>query len=64
MIATEMVMLSPEVWSMKDKRVIPDFSPDGLLGLKEMKISSDVLGSYTGLVRDLDDKPVQDADDL
>lgn len=49
---------------MKDKRVIPDFSPDGLLGLKEMKISSDVLGSYTGLVRDLDDKPVQDADDL
>lgn len=49
---------------MKDKHVIPDFSPDGLLGLKEMKINSDVLGSYTGLVQDLEDKPVQDADDL
>lgn len=28
------------------------------------KISTDPFGSYTGLVKDLDDKPVQDADDL
>ena len=27
-------------------------------------IVTDPLGSYTGLVYDLDDKPVQDADDL
>jgi len=27
-------------------------------------IITDPFGSYTGLVRDIDDKPVQDADDL
>ena len=31
---------------------------------KEEKIISDPYGSYTGLVKDLDEKPVQDADDL
>lgn len=49
---------------MKEKPVIPNLSPDGLLGLKEMMIQSDVLGSYTGLVKDLEDRPIQDADDL
>lgn len=28
------------------------------------KIPSDVLGSYTGIPEDADDRPVQDADDL
>lgn len=27
-------------------------------------IVADPMGSYTGLVHDMDDKPVQDADDL
>lgn len=31
---------------------------------KEEKIITDPFGSYTGLVKDLDEKPVQDADDL
>ena len=31
---------------------------------KKEEISTDPFGSYTGLVYDLDDKPVQDADDL
>lgn len=31
---------------------------------KEEKIITDPFGSYTGLVKDPDDKPVQDADDL
>lgn len=31
---------------------------------KEEKIVTDPFGSYTGLVKDPDDKPVQDADDL
>ena len=30
----------------------------------EEKIVTDPFGSYTGLVRDGDEKPVQDADDL
>ena len=31
---------------------------------KEPVIVTDPFGSYTGLVKDPDDKPVQDADDL
>ena len=31
---------------------------------KEEKIISDPFGSYTGLVKEPDEKPVQDADDL
>lgn len=31
---------------------------------KEEKIVTDPFGSYTGLVKALDEKPVQDADDL
>ena len=31
---------------------------------EEEKIVTDPFGSYTGLVKDLDEKPVQDADDL
>lgn len=31
---------------------------------KEEKIITDPFGSYTGLVKDPDEKPVQDADDL
>ena len=32
--------------------------------VKEEKICTDPFGSYTGLVKDPDEKPVQDADDL
>jgi len=49
---------------MHDDKTVPDFRPDGLLGLKEMWIASDVLGSYTGRMKDLHEVPVQDADDL
>lgn len=31
---------------------------------KEKPIITDPFGSYTGLVKDGDDKPIQDADDL
>ena len=31
---------------------------------KEEKIVTDPNGSYTGLMKDTDEKPVQDADDL
>lgn len=31
---------------------------------EEEKIVTDPFGSYTGLVKDPDEKPVQDADDL
>ena len=46
------------------RRTVPDFDPDGLLGLKEMEIASDVFGSYTGRTREQYDDPIQDADDL
>ncbi len=49
---------------MRKKHVIPNFQPDGLLGLKEMPINSDVLGSYTGIPEGEEEVPVQDADDL
>lgn len=49
---------------MDIRKTVPDFDPDGLLGLKEMGIASDVLGSYTGRTRDPYEIPVQDADDL
>lgn len=44
-----------------EKKQIPILMPDNL---NTNLISSDPFGSYTGLVRDVDDKPVQDADDL
>ena len=31
---------------------------------KEEKIITDPFGSYTGLVKEHDEKPIQDADDL
>lgn len=49
---------------MSKPKTVPDFDPDGLLGLKEMWIASDVLGSYTGRSKDPYEVPVQDADDL
>ena len=49
---------------MKIPKTVADFDPDGLLGLKEMEIASDVFGSYTGIPVDLHEVPVQDADDL
>lgn len=40
-------------------------NPDFLLPeQKEDPICTDPFGSYTGLVRDPEEKPVQDADDL
>ena len=48
---------------MKEKKekkwVVPPPPPTGIA-----HIITDPFGSYTGLVADLDDKPVQDADDL
>ena len=32
--------------------------------MKKEEIITDPFGSYTGLVKDQDEKPVQDADDL
>lgn len=49
---------------MDNPKTVPDFDPDGLLGLKEMGIASDVLGSYTGRMKDPYEVPVHDADDL
>ena len=49
---------------MHGRDTVPSFEPDGLLGPKEMEIASDVLGSYTGRMKDLHEIPVQDADDL
>jgi len=43
------------------KPMLP-FVPDGI-GY-DARISTDPFGSYTGLVKDLDEKPVQDAGDL
>ena len=43
------------------KKEIPIFLPDNL---NSNLISTDPFGSYTGLVRDPYEKPVQDADDL
>lgn len=42
---------------------IPFFGNEGLISLPE-GIFTDPFGSYTGLVKDEDEKPVQDADDL
>ena len=43
------------------KENIPAFQPEDLKG---KRICTDPFGSYTGLVKDPYDKPVQDADDL
>ena len=43
------------------KPLLP-FVPDGI-GY-DPRISTDPFGSYTGLVKDQDETPVQDADDL
>lgn len=43
------------------KKKIPVFLPDNL---NSSLIRTDPFGSYTGLVSDPNDKPVQDADDL
>ena len=43
------------------KKDIPAFLPADLEG---KRICADPFGSYTGLVRDPEEKPVQDADDL
>ena len=49
---------------MAKPKTVADFDPDGLLGLKEMGIVSDALGSYTGRTPHPWEIPVQDADDL
>ena len=43
-------------------RPLLPFVPDGI-GY-DPRISTDPFGSYTGLVKDPEEKPVQDADDL
>ena len=45
-------------------RNIPQNCPTDPLNLVNVPIHSDVFGSYTGLVKEADDLPVQDADDL
>ena len=51
---------------MKEEEKIPviPLLPLGPEGLNHGMIRTDPLGSYTGLVSDDDEKPVQDADDL
>ena len=43
------------------KREIPAFLP---ADLEDKRICTDPFGSYTGLVTEPNEKPVQDADDL
>ena len=50
-----------EFLNVGSKPLLP-YLPDGT-GYGNV-ISTDPFGSYTGLVKDPDDKPVQDADDL
>ena len=49
---------------MHERNSLPILDPDSLLGMKELWITSDVLGSYTGRMKDFHEIPVQDADDL
>ena len=43
------------------KKSITAFLPDDL---EDKRICTDPFGSYTGLTKDPEEKPVQDADDL
>ena len=40
------------------------FSTDSLMGLQPQRIDVDPFGSYTGVTKDPEETPVQDADDL
>ena len=44
------------------RRTIPAFDPDGLLGLKEMEILSDLFGSDTGSTTDQTERPIPEID--
>ena len=55
-------MKKKEVFLPIGSRPKPPFVPDGT-GYDPM-ISTDPFGSYTGLVKEPGEKPVQDADDL
>ena len=57
-----MLMKKKEVFLPIGSRPKPPFVPDGT-GYDPM-ISTDPFGSYTGLVKEPGEKPVQDADDL
>ena len=48
----------------KDVRIPFPVPPLGFGGIVSSQPSFDPLGSYTGLTADLDEIPVQDADDL
>ena len=48
---------------MEKRRVVIPAAPPAIY-TGAWPIVTDPYGSYTGLVRDLEDKPVQDADDL
>ena len=43
-------------------RIIPDFDPDGLLGLKEMEIASAVFASSAGQKNNRYEDPMSDSD--
>ena len=47
----------------KKQRILPFPSQEGFANMIGM-IPTDPLGSYTGRPADIDDEPVQDADDL
>ncbi len=50
---------------MKEKKNIPVFFPeDTMNSMGKDWIMTDPFGSYTGLVREAGEQPVQDADDL
>ena len=48
----------------ENKHIPYPIPPLDLFAVPRGGIVTDPFGSYTGLVYDLDDKPVQDADDL
>ncbi len=50
---------------MKENKKIPVFFPEGSMNtIGKDWIMTDPFGSYTGLVKEEDEVPVQDADDL
>jgi len=49
---------------MKKKTELPAYPAGSLLRTVQEGIVTDPFGSYTGIVKELDDTPVQDADDL
>lgn len=48
----------------KIKKIPILFPPGSMMDITNEPIQTDPMGSYTGLVKDVNEVPVQDADDL